>query len=109
MKKLLTFISIITICFLATPVFAETVDCGVIADITRPAVRIILIAAPIILIVMGGVDILAVVTSGDEKGMKKAWDNLIKRFIICVVIFLLPLIVNFIIGWTTFNDLTACM
>jgi len=109
MKKLLTFISIIAICFFATPVFAAPVDCGVIADITRPAVRIILIAAPIILIVMGGVDILTVVTSGDEKGMKKAWSNLIKRFIICVVIFLLPLLVNFVIGWTTFKDLTACM
>lgn len=87
----------------------SNVDCGVIADITRPAIRLILIAAPIILIVMGGVDILTVVTSGDEKGMKKAWSNLIKRFIICVVIFLLPLLVNFIIGWTTFDDLTACM
>ena len=109
MKKLLTFILVITICFLATPVFAETVDCGVVADITRPAVRLILIAAPIILIVMGGVDILTVVTSGDEKGMKKAWSNLIKRFIICVVLLILPLLVNFIIGWTSFNDLTACL
>jgi len=88
---------------------SSNVDCGVIADITRPAVRLIMIAAPIILIVMGGVDILKVVTSSDEKDMKKAWSNLIKRFIICAVIFLLPLLVNFIIGWTTFKDLTACL
>jgi len=52
---------------------------------------------------------LKVVTSSDEKDMKKAWSNLIKRFIICAVIFLLPLLVNFIIGWTTFKDLTACL
>lgn len=88
---------------------SSSVDCGVIADITRPAVRLILIISPIILIIMGTVDILGVVTSGDEKGMRKAWSNLVKRFVICVVIFLLPLLVNFVIGWTTFKDLTACM
>lgn len=109
MKKILTFISIITICFLTTPVFAETVDCGVISDITRPAAKIIMIAGPIILIVMGAVDILGVVTSGDEKGMSKCWSNLVKRFIICVVLLILPLLVNFIIGWTTFKNFTACL
>ena len=109
MKKLLNFTFIIAICLFATPVFAAPMDCGVIADITGPAARLIMIAAPILLVVMGGVDILKVVTSGDEKDMRKAWSNLIKRFIICVVIFLLPLLVNFVIGWTTFNDLTACL
>ena len=75
MKKLLTFMYIIMICFIATPVFAETVDCGVIADITGPAARIIMIAGPVLLVVMGAVDILKVVTSGDEKDMRKALDN----------------------------------
>ena len=109
MKKLLTFTYIIAICLFATPVFAETVDCGVVSEITRPAARLIMIAGPIILVVMGAVDILGVVTSGDEKGMKKAWSNLIKRFIICVILLILPLLVNFIIGWTSFNDLRACL
>ena len=109
MKKILTCMYNIMICFISTPVFAAPMNCGVIADITGPAARLIMIAGPIILVVMGAVDILGVVTSGDEKGMRKAWSNLIKRFIICVVLFLLPLLVNFIIGWTTFNDLTACL
>ena len=109
MKKILTFSFIIAICFFATPVFAETVDCGALSEITRPAVRLIMIAAPILLIVLGTVDIMGVVTSGDEKGMQKAWSNLVKRFAICVVILLLPLLVNFIIGWTTFKNLTACL
>ena len=105
----LTFIFIFVMCFMSTPVFAAPMDCGVIADITGPAAKLIMIAAPIILVVMGAVDILTVVSSGDDRGMKKAWSNLIKRFVICVVILLLPLLVNFIIGWTTFNDLTACL
>lgn len=109
MKKLFTFILTGIICFIATPVFAETVGCGVISDITRPLTRIILIAAPIILIIMGTVDFLGAVSASDEKAMKKAMNNLVKRFIICVIIFLLPLLVNFVIGWTTFNNFTACL
>ena len=109
MKKILTYITIGITCFMATPVFAETVDCGVISDITRPLTRLILIAAPILLIIMGTVDFLGAVTASDEKAMKKAMNNLVKRFIICVIIFLLPLLVNFVIGWTTFNNFTACL
>lgn len=85
------------------------INCGVISDITRPLAKIIMIAGPILLIIMGAIDILSVVTSGDEKGMKNAWSKLLKRFIICIVLFLLPLIINIIIGWTSFNDLSACL
>lgn len=109
MKKMLTLISIAIISFISTPVFAATVDCGVISDITRPAARLIMIAAPIILIIMGTVDFLGAVTASDEKAMRKAMSNLLKRFMICVIILILPLLVNFIIGWTTFRDLTACL
>lgn len=109
MKKLFTFILTGIICFIATPVFAETVDCGVIADITLPLTRLILIAAPILLVIMGTVDFLGAVTASDEKAMRKATSNLIKRFVICVLILLLPLLVNFVIGWTTFKDFTACL
>ena len=109
MKKTMTFIFIITLCFFATPVFADTVDCGTISEITRPLAKIIMIAAPILLLVMSAVDILGVVSSGDEKGMKKCWSNLIKRFLICVVILILPILVNIVISWTTFKDLTSCL
>ncbi len=85
------------------------INCGVISDITRPLAKIIMIAGPILLIIMGTIDILGVVTSGDEKGMKNAWNKLLKRFIICILLFLLPLIINIIIGWTSFNDLSACL
>lgn len=109
MKKLLTYIFTIIISFIATPVFADTVDCGALSEFTRPAAHLIMIAAPIILIVMSAFDILGAVTASDEKSMKKATNTIVKRFIICIVIFILPIIINMVIGWTTLKDLTACL
>jgi len=109
MKKLLTYTFTIMICFISTPVFADTVDCGAISEITRPAAHLIMIAAPILLIIMGAVDVLGAVTGSDEKAMKKALNNFMKRLIICVIILILPMLVNMVIGWTTLKDLTACL
>lgn len=109
MKKILTYVYTIILSFIATPVFADTVDCGVLSEFTRPVAHLIMIAAPIILIVMSAVDVLGAVTASDEKSMKKAMSTIIKRVIICVVILILPVIVNMIIGWTTLKNLTACL
>ena len=105
MKKLL----LIAMLLFVTPVFADTVDCGIISEFTRPAAHIIMIAAPIILIVLGSIDFLKAVTAGDEKDMKKAINNFIKRLIICIVILILPILVNMVISFTTFKDLHSCL
>lgn len=106
MKKILTFITMLLI---STPVFAETVDCGIIAEVTRPAAHIILILAPILLLVMGTIDFLGAVTAGDEKSMNKAVNTFLKRLLICVIIMVLPMIINMIISFTTFKNLTSCL
>ena len=86
-KKLLLMFIMLTTAF---PVFAEKtanpVDCGVLSEITRPLFHIIMIAAPILLIVMSAVDIFGVVSSSDEKNMKKCLNTMFKRFIICIII-----------------------
>ncbi len=106
MKKVLT---LITLLLVSTPVFAETVDCGIISEITRPAAHIILVIAPIILLVMGTIDFLGAVTAGDEKAMKKATSTFLKRLIICIVIMVLPALVNMVISFTQYNDFTSCL
>ena len=60
----------------------------------KMAMNIIFIAAPIILLVLGTIDFLRATTASDEKKMKKSVDTFIKRLIICVVILILPLIIN---------------
>lgn len=109
-KKLLLMFIMLTTVF---PVFAEKtanpVDCGVLSEITRPLFHIIMIAAPIVLIIMSTIDIFGVISSSDEKNMKKCWNTMFKRFIICIIILILPLLINIIMGWTRFNDLRACL
>ena len=92
-----------------TYILDTTIDCGVVSEITRPAAHIILIIAPILLLVLGTYDFLGAVTAGDEKTMKKATDTFLKRLIICIIIMILPVIVNMIISFTTFKNLTSCL
>ena len=72
------------------------------------AMTIIFIAAPIILLVLGTIDFLKVVTSGDEKNMKKSVNDFIKRLVICVVILLLPLIINIIMSVVNVKSYKEC-
>lgn len=106
MKKIKNIIFLLAISFISTPVFA--VDCGVFSEYTTIAARIIMIISPILLIVLGTVDFIGAIAASDEKAIKKATSNFLKRLLICVVILILPILVNLIIGFTTFNDLTAC-
>ena len=57
-------------------------------------VVILKIVIPILLIVLGMVDLGKAVISSDEKEMNKAVNMLLKRFIIAVVIFFIPTIIS---------------
>lgn len=100
----------IMIAFLMTmPVFTKAdLDCGAFVDITKPLAQIIMIAAPIILLVLGTVDFGRAVGASDEKAMKKAISDFVKRLVICIVILILPVLINMIMGWIKWKDLTAC-
>lgn len=71
---------------------------------------ILQIAVPIVLLIMGTVDLLKAVTSGDEKAIKAATGMLGKRAAAAVAVFLLFIIVRLltrIVGgteWTTCWD-----
>lgn len=86
----------------------DTIDCGEFVEITKPIAQIVMIAAPILLLVLGTVDFLKAVAASDEKAMKKATSDFVKRLLICVIILILPLLINMIMGWVKFQDLTAC-
>ena len=61
-------------------------------------VMILKIAIPLILIVLGMVDLGKAVVSSDEKAINKSVGTLIKRFVAAVVIFFIPTIVSAIFG-----------
>ena len=60
----------------------------------------VMISIPIILIVLGTVDMFKAITSSDEKAVKEARGSLIKRVIYAVLIFLVPFIVRLVLQFT---------
>lgn len=68
----------------------------VIPTITVLVVTLIKIAIPIILIIMGMIDLSKAVISNDEKEMKGAQTKLIKRVIYAILVFLVISIVQLI-------------
>lgn len=69
-----------------------------ITSILRSIVTLIQIGIPIILVIMGMIDLGKAVTSQKEDEIKKAQSMLIKRLIYGVIIFLVVAIVKFVLG-----------
>ena len=71
------------------------------------------ICIPILIIILGSVDLGKAVIASDDKAIKSATGALVKRFIAGIVIFLLPSIVtavfNMLSGWNAIkSDATNC-
>lgn len=64
-------------------------------------VKVIQIIVPIALIIWGSIDLLKSIISGDDKKIAAARKPFIQRLISAVLVFLLPWIVNLVIGFTT--------
>lgn len=61
---------------------------------------LVMISIPIILIVLGTVDMFKAITANDDKQIKEARGSLIKRVIYAVLIFLVPFIVRLVLQFT---------
>ena len=64
-------------------------------------VKVIQIVVPIALIIWGSIDLLKSIISGDEKKISAARKPFIQRLISAVIVFLLPWIVNTLIGFAS--------
>lgn len=115
-KLFIMFVAIFM--FVATPkVFAENdrafmdtqkhVSCGKgliknmpsqIPDITKRIYDLAMIVTPIILVIMGTIDLLKGVMTGKEDEMKKSRETFIQRLIVGILIFLIALIAKFAIS-----------
>lgn len=70
----------------------------IIPKFITAAIRVFQIAIPIILVVLGMIDLGKAVTSNDEKQMKEAQKTLIKRVIYAILIFFIVALVKFVFG-----------
>ena len=73
-------------------------DFNLIIDAVKFILNVIRFGIPLILIVMISIDLFKAMTSGDEKAQKDAQSKSIKRVIYAVVVFLVPTLVDLIIG-----------
>ena len=121
MKRKILIILLFTILLLPiTGVNALTVvDCGnvtsipkKIPELTSLAVTIIEIAIPVILVIMGSIDLFKGITSQKEDEMKKATQLFIKRLITAAIVFFVIAIVKFIVSLvadSSTNNINSCI
>ena len=72
-----------------------------IVALAKMVIKVLQIAVPIGLIVMGTIDMAKAVIAGDEKKMKEAQKPFIKRIIAEIIVFLIPIIVNMVLSFVT--------
>lgn len=102
------FLTILMCTFIGcSAVLAEGTDCdgifgnpgteGSLASIIYKFLGYLRIAAPILVIVFGSIDLIKAVVASNPDQMKKAQSTLIKRIFIAVGLFFVPTVVNLIL------------
>lgn len=86
-------------------------DCSVLSENQRNDLQLVWTAlrvvTPVLLVVLIMKDMLQAVTAGDEKKIKEAQSNAIKRIIVGIIIMFVPTIVNLILDLIG-NNLDTC-
>lgn len=82
-----------------------TITCGKVQGIprgitimSRNFIKVIKVLIPVILIILGIIDMVKAASSNDEKLMKEATNRLIKRIIAAVLVFLVISLIQFVIN-----------
>lgn len=122
MKKI-KYVMVVLCCFFISSfkIYAVTkVACGNITgipqkipELTSFVVNLIQIAVPIILVLMGSIDLFKGITASKEDEIKKGQSIFIKRLIIAAIIFFVVVIVKFIISLvadsTSGSNISQCI
>lgn len=92
-----------TLLFLAKTAAGDICTGGISEAVgfAKMVIKVLQIAVPIGLIVIGTIDMAKAVIAGDEKKMKEAQKPFVKRIIAAVIVFLIPIIVNMILSFVT--------
>lgn len=84
-----------------------------IPSLTSFAVTLVQIAVPVILVVMGTMDLMKGITAGKEDEIKKGQKLFVKRLVMGALIFFVIVAVKFIVSFvadaTTTNNISKCI
>lgn len=77
-------------------------------NIIKFLLKIVQWVVPVILILLGTIDLVKAVIAGKDDDIKKHQQTLIKRIIAAVIVFLVPVIVSILMGWIGNDDWKTC-
>lgn len=86
-------------------------DCNgleAVVSVVKFILKIIQWVVPIILIVLGTIDLVKAVVAGKDDDIKKHQQTLIKRIIAAVIVFLIPMLVSILMGWIGNSNWKEC-
>lgn len=96
--------------------FCGKVSCGNVNDIpeklpelTSYIITVIQVAIPVILVILGSIDLFKGITAGKDDEIKKGQQMFIKRLVVAAIIFFIVIIVKFIISLIADADNTENM
>lgn len=87
---------------------ANVPTCGAIKEFTDPIWFWLRIIGPTLALVLGVLDLLKAVASGDDKSVKKSTSDFGMRLGLAAALLLLPTLLDLIIGLVGFGDIGAC-
>lgn len=79
-----------------------------VMGIVRLIMRVICIAVPVVMILLGSFDLFKAVTAGKDEEIKKKQQTLIKRIIAGVIVFLVPTIVSVLMNLIGVEEWREC-
>ncbi len=114
-KKIIMMALTLTICLFAMSqnVYAKDVYCAAIPDaaidesvpnLVSMVVKVIHIAVPVLLVVMGSIDLVKGIMAQKEDEIKKGQQTFVKRLIVAVIVFFVIAIVKFVISAVAGSD-----
>ena len=106
MKKVYKFLLFIITCLpILTVSAAPKVSCGnvenipkKITELTSLGITVVQIAVPVILVIMGSIDLFKGITAGKDDEIKKGQQMFIKRLVVAALIFFIVIIVKLLIS-----------
>lgn len=78
-------------------VFADTLNCkdlGALKDDLQNVFNLMKIVLPLLVIGLSVFDFIKAITGKDEKDVKKAFSKFVKRIVLAIVFFFLPILIN---------------
>lgn len=74
-------------------------------NILRIVIRLLQFSVPLILLVLGTIDMIKAVTSNDDKAAKNSLNTFIKRLMYGILVFLAPFLVRLVLNFLNENIL----